>query len=54
MSNTIKSIAPFLDPHLLLFLLQKTTDTKQTGALQNSIKDKLLISQPDKFKELEE
>ena len=53
-AQLIKQIAPFLDPHLLLFMLQKATDAKQTGALQNQIKDKLLMSQKDKAKELEE
>ena len=53
-SNIIKDIAPYLDPHLLLFVLQKTTDAKQTGTLQNQIKDKLLINQKDKAKTLEE
>jgi hypothetical protein len=40
----IKQIAPFLDPHLLLFMLSKITDQKETGALQQQIKDKLLMS----------
>lgn len=35
-------------------MLQKATDATQTGALQNQIKDKLLMSQKDKAKELEE
>lgn len=51
---TIKQIAPFLDPHLLLFMLEKTTDAKATGSLQTQIKAKLLMSQPEKAKELEE
>ena len=50
----IKQIAPFLDPHLLLFVLQKTTDAKDTQTLQNSIKEKLLMSHKDKAKTLEE
>jgi hypothetical protein len=53
-NNVITDIAPYLDPHLLLFLLQKTTDAKQTGTLQNQIKDKLLLSQKDKAKILED
>ena len=40
----IKQMAPFLDPHLLMFMLAKTTDAKQTGALQEQIKGKLLMS----------
>ena len=50
----IKQMAPFLDPHLLLLLLAKNTDAKQTGALQTQIKGKLLLSNAAKAKELEE
>ena len=54
MASTIKAIAPFLDPHLLLFMLGKTTTTAQTGALQTSIKNKLLLSKKEKATQLEE
>jgi len=53
-AETIKQMSQFLDPHLLLFMLAKTTDAKVTGNLQNSIKSKLLMSQKDKAKELED
>jgi phosphotransacetylase len=53
-ANTLKEIAPFLDPHLLLFTLQKTTDAKATGALQTNIKNKLLINKKEEAKKLEE
>ena len=51
---TLKEIAPFLDPHLLLFTLQETTDAKATGGLQTQIKNKLLMSKKDEAKSLEE
>jgi hypothetical protein len=56
MSNatTLREIAPFLDPHLLLFTLQETTDSKATGGLQTQIKNKLLMSKKDEAKALEE
>jgi hypothetical protein len=53
-ANTLKEVAPFLDPHLLLFTLQKTTDAKATAALQTSIKNKLLMNKKDESKKLEE
>ena len=53
-AQTLKSIAAFLDPHLLLFTLQKTTTEKQTGSLQSQIKSRLLISKKDAAKTLEE
>ena len=54
-ANTIKNIAPYLDPHILLFFLQKSTgkDGGVTGALQAQIKGKLLIGQKDKAAVLE-
>jgi hypothetical protein len=53
-ASLIKEISQFLDPHLLLFLLSKTTDAKQTGALQESIRSKLFINNKTKAKELED
>jgi hypothetical protein len=53
-AQTLKEIAPFLDPHLLLFTLQKTSTPQQTGELQNQIKGKLLIGQKDNAKKLED
>ena len=52
--DTLKQIAPFLDPHLLLFTLQKSTDAKQSGGLQKQIKSKLLMEMKDESKALEE
>lgn len=49
----IKQVAPFLDPHLLLFMLSKLTDDSETSALQEQIKSKLLLSQKEKAAELE-
>ena len=53
-ASTLKKVAPFLDPHLLLFTLQKTTDAKATGTLQTQIKNKLLINKKEEAKKLEE
>jgi len=53
-ADTLKQIAPFLDPHLLLFTLQKSTDAKQSGGLQKQIKSKLLMEKKDEAKVLEE
>ena len=53
-ADTLKQIAPFLDPHLLLFTLQKTTDAKQTGNLQKQIKSKLLMEKKEEAKALED
>ena len=52
-AQTLRSIGPFLDPHLLLFTLQKSANAKDTANLQKSIKDKLLLNQKDKAKEFE-
>ena len=54
MSNTIKNIAPYLDPHLLLFFLQRNSgkDTGATAALQKQIKSKLLMEQKEKSTQL--
>ena len=54
-AETLKSIAPFLDPHLLLYTLQKTSANSATANLQTQIKNThFLSSQPDKAKKLEE
>ena len=52
-ADTLKSIAPFLDPHLVLFTLKKTTSEEQTGKLQTQIKNRLLGAKKDDAKTLE-
>lgn len=53
-ANTIKHIAPYLDPHLLLFFLQTNTGKEATGKLQDQIKSKMLMSREGDAKKLEE
>ena len=53
-ANTIKYIAPYLDPHLLLFFLQTNTGKEATSKLQEQIKSKLLMSREAEAKKLEE
>jgi len=54
-AETLKAIAPFLDPHLLLFTLQKSSANATTAGLQTQIKNThFLSSQPEKAKKLEE
>lgn len=53
-ANTIKHIAPYLDPHLLLFFLQTNAGEEATSKLQDQIKSKLLMSREAEAKKLEE
>lgn len=53
-ADTIKYIAPFLDPHLLLFFLQTNGGKDETKKLQAQIKAKLLMSREGDAKKLEE
>lgn len=47
----IKKLAPFLDPHLLLFLL-KSNIGQESQALQDQIKSKLIGADQAKAREL--
>jgi hypothetical protein len=48
-ASQLKKLAPFLDPHLLLFLLKKNVG-EESVALQKQIEAKLLSSDPEKAK----
>ena len=48
----LKSLAPFLDPHLLLLLLRKNVGEESAG-LQKQIEAKLLGADPEKAKQTE-
>ena len=47
----IKKLAPYLDPHLLLFLLQSNIGP-ESQALQDQIRSKLISANPEKALEL--
>ncbi len=47
----LKKLAPYLDPHLLLFLLQANIGS-DSQALQDQIKSKLISADPAKAKTL--
>jgi len=53
-ANTLKYVAPYLDPHLLLFFLQSNSSKEATASLQSQIKSKLLMSREDEAKKLED
>ena len=50
--SQLKRLAPYLDPHLLLFLLKKNIGD-ESQALQDQIKSKLIGSDAGKAAELE-